>query len=559
MSRIAQVFHVFRKDLRRYWPLVGFLTLVLTADAFLPADQTRYFGGGAIGAMLGGAGLRGSILTLVMILIAALVIQEDNVSHRSAFWSSRPFSPMAVLAAKGLFLSLFLLALPLTFQAVAILEFGTTDGLAGHLAQSAFFHGGLLAVVVALAAVTRDLKGTLFLGLAGYAGKSVLGSLLRAPTNVITLGPGPDVAVDIFVLVAALSIIAFQYGTRRTRQTIWGLGVFLVLTPVLVMRFADRGERTTTFFEVHALEGEVPVPEMVVQSLEFAPGKRSTRGAGIDRIDAVIATADTELSIVPRMATLELRVQTTDGRDERSTPRGRLYNPDQRYAPLIDGYEWLGGAGEWAHFDVPILSAPAGTLAPTMNAIERIQLSTEWDAFKRVPLGRLSFGEEDSFTAGPIRMRVQSVTYGEEELEVALEATWVTESRARFGAEPPVGTIRVIAVNDDRKQYLLGSSGGNSRSSISLVLPGPQAIKYSINLRYRLDTESGEGVARDWFEGAEILVYTNEYVGTFQSTMDSDLGDLAQATISPGAVVLESAARMPDSSVGSARLVEARR
>ena len=153
--------------------------------------------------------------------------------------------------------------------------------------------------------------------------------------------------------------------------------------------------------------------------------------------------------------------------------------------------------------------------------------------------------------------RVEEVDGG---LDVTVTVTWVTGIGGRRVARGVTGGLRVIASNDVRREFLLGSSGGNSTNTMPLPLAGPRAARQTINLRYRLGTSafSAEGVDPEWFDDAALLLYSNEYVGTFRSTLLSDLSELGEPTRSAAPMVRTAAQTLPASLEDAVRRVTGR-
>lgn len=212
---MKQALHIFAKDARHFWPEV-LVSLVITA-AFAriypinwapmgETEQLRVIASNAITAL---------VPISWAILIARVVHDESLVGDRQ-FWVTRPYEWTSLLAAKAIFLLIFLY-LPILLAHWALLYQAGFNPLAyvpGLLFNLLLITGILVLPLFAMAAVTSTfarmtltLLGVL-LAVIGLAATGLMVSHVNVPDE------GSFSAVIFFSLIAA--VIVLQFATRRT-------------------------------------------------------------------------------------------------------------------------------------------------------------------------------------------------------------------------------------------------------------------------------------------------------------------------------------------------------
>ena len=94
MSFIGQAIHIFKNDLRRFWPaLLGLGTLmVVHVSVGIPASGS--FSGFRLPIQAGA-------FQVILAAFAVAVIQQDGVANDKAFWATRPLSSGATPDGQG--------------------------------------------------------------------------------------------------------------------------------------------------------------------------------------------------------------------------------------------------------------------------------------------------------------------------------------------------------------------------------------------------------------------------------------------------------------------------
>lgn len=246
-----QALHIFRKDVRRLWPLI---TLVWALFASVAADWIPRSGPPGIGAgsVAGGASFGyvnvglAPLLALLPILsvpacwiLAARVVQQEPLPGERQFWLTRPYDRLSLLLAKVLFLSVFVL-LPHIFMGgagEAHIGVPVLPNIGGLLGWGIVSGTWLILPGVAIAVVTSSLSG--FVG-ALLAVSLAIGVYASYGTEAEWFGaavaaPGiTDLAGYLPMIFFAIGAIVLQYNRRKTA---WSLGLLAaaLLAPALTL------------------------------------------------------------------------------------------------------------------------------------------------------------------------------------------------------------------------------------------------------------------------------------------------------------------------------------
>jgi hypothetical protein len=249
---MKQILHIFAKD-ARHLRIEILLSIAVTA-AFALACPASWR---AIMELRGYSSrdqaqiLVGILEVLVpaswWLLISNLIHDERLVGNRQ-FWLTRPYEWKKLLAAKLLFLIVFLY-LPLFIAECYLLKvagFSPLSYLPGLIFNLCLISGFLVLPLIAIAAITSNFaRMTLvILGVSlSVVALLTLGYRVNLTSMTLPWEAGVDVAIFIGLCGAA---IAWQYGTRKTRESvlllvtipvlIFGLGEFIVPSRVVVDR-----------------------------------------------------------------------------------------------------------------------------------------------------------------------------------------------------------------------------------------------------------------------------------------------------------------------------------
>ncbi len=149
-----QAMHIFKKDCRRFWPLLLALGAALAMLFWRAIDLPSIESDHPEPRLLSTFYL---LFDAFVLVFAALLILEDRLVGTRAFWKTRPIDRGRLLLAKSAFALLFFILVPLTVQGLALL---TLDADSGEILSAALSALSTLAprlvLTMWLAAVSRD-------------------------------------------------------------------------------------------------------------------------------------------------------------------------------------------------------------------------------------------------------------------------------------------------------------------------------------------------------------------------------------------------------------------
>lgn len=235
---MKQVLHIFAKDTRHQWIeiLVSFTFLALLAVTYHQRWLVTPYGG-AVSLSPGGLLSNGTYLLTVIVplswwLLISTLVHQENLPGDRQFWLTRPYEWKKLLAAKLMFLILFIFVPMLLAQCFMLSQAGFQPiaSFARILLNLLFLMCILVLPIVALSTVTRNF-GQLALALLGGTVLIITTQLLTqyAPEDRVAVRYANSIGFTI-VISLCLFVVALQYARRKTRVS-WILlaGVLLVV------------------------------------------------------------------------------------------------------------------------------------------------------------------------------------------------------------------------------------------------------------------------------------------------------------------------------------------
>jgi hypothetical protein len=219
---MKQILHIFAKDSRHFWPEI-LVSLAITAvfTWSTPRGWGQQYGAGYIpGFTFSGLfpALASSLALIVVVswwLLIARVIHDESLVGDRQFWLTRPYQWSKLLAAKALFLFIYLY-IPFFIAKLLLLKmagFHPLSYIPGLLFNLLLVTAALVVPLFAIATVTAT-----FARMALVIIAIVLGFI---SILVIASGRGGDVAIAGFMipLIPWLcgAVILLQYAFRRVR------------------------------------------------------------------------------------------------------------------------------------------------------------------------------------------------------------------------------------------------------------------------------------------------------------------------------------------------------
>ncbi len=212
---MKQALHIFAKDARHFWPEI-LLSLVITAvfawiypSNWVPVEDSQQL-----------REILASAITVLVpiswaILIARVIHDESLVGDRQ-FWITRPYQWPQLLAAKALFLLVFLY-LPILLAQGALLYqagFSPFSYVHGLLYNLLLLTGILILPVVAIATITSNFAKMILTSLGLVL--AIIALLIAGSYGTSVSLPSDGSWFFALFFCSILAVIILQYATRRT-------------------------------------------------------------------------------------------------------------------------------------------------------------------------------------------------------------------------------------------------------------------------------------------------------------------------------------------------------
>jgi len=271
-----QILHILRKDMRRHWPEIVASALLLAAFVWREPREWRV-GEGFPNASEFLLQYVGPLLVISWALLILRVIHDESLVGDRQFWVTRPYEWKNLLAAKVLFLVIFV-NVPLFVAQVILLkeaDFGILSNLLNvtrmHLADWSF-----LTIAIVLAAITRGLGQAVLVGI-GATVAAIGAGVLIAQIPGSSMGPVIPVWGAMegwFYLAVSLFVILWQYARRKT----WQSRLLLLATAGLVLLVQVLTPYSKLIGEEYPLKDESQQPVRVGFAVtQPPPRKEGTR------------------------------------------------------------------------------------------------------------------------------------------------------------------------------------------------------------------------------------------------------------------------------------------
>ncbi len=229
---LPQPLHIFRKDILHLWPETAASVVLIAAFAWAAPSgwaQSQY----AQAAVLLAGFLKVFLIPISWLVMISRLIHDEPLVGDRQFWTSRPYHWGNLLAAKVLYLLVFLY-LPFFLMQVYLLKHA---GLYPTTVIPALLHNLLLLTVVvviplaAIAAVTATFARMLLTTIGAVVYMLVV--MLAVLYLVIRRMPPPGIEYILYTIVILLpaAILVYQYATRKTQNA----RIALAATPLLVV------------------------------------------------------------------------------------------------------------------------------------------------------------------------------------------------------------------------------------------------------------------------------------------------------------------------------------
>jgi hypothetical protein len=494
---MKQALHIFRKDLRRGWPLLLLWAAILVfwiepvwRDP-LYAEQLE-----SVDA------LRAGIVVLAGMIGAALVIQHDALVGVREFWMTRPIGRGSLLAAKVAFVGGFIVLPPLAIQFALLTRYGLPPERWGVQAvQLALPWTSAIAIACLIASWTRGLPAFLAVSTALLLGPNLgvgAANLLRGARISLGLSPGLLPALGVLAIV----LLALQYATRRrligalAGAAVTG-GLWLGLFRFDPYSYVHRVTTTTLPAVRVAL---TPGPGRDAFAAE-RPG--ATAGRAMD-LWFVPSPADDREDQTIEVGRVEGEIEWDDGRATPFYAMGEWYLTHQ---PLqVSPTDWAAGLvhppSAWRALGVQ----GDATFESLLGRSGSLRGKSTGAAWRRTVVERLPLEAGAAAGHKSSRIRVIDVDRAPGELSVRLR------SRELINLWRAYPRVQVTLANGDRgESFPLVLQGGGGRLSWGGLLVSPPFL---LMVKEGVWSPSTADLDADWLAGAELVLTYYDFAGT---------------------------------------------
>ena len=228
---MKQALHIFGKDVRRFWPQCVVVSFLFAVYGMARRQQT--------GAGASALEVPAAVIVMICWLLIAGLVHEESLAEASPFWITRPYSRMSLLAAKLLFISVFVF-LPLLASGV-LLEVRSGVNVPASAGTLLLFDLAiatwLILPALAIGGVTTSLK--MFAGMAVilFGAYYLVTVLIVRQIDVSALASAPGMvnfAGMLPMVLAAIGAVWLQYAARRTQWSRASLVAAVVVSSFLM-------------------------------------------------------------------------------------------------------------------------------------------------------------------------------------------------------------------------------------------------------------------------------------------------------------------------------------
>lgn len=501
MTWIAQLWHVFRKDLTEQWRLLlVYVAIVVVATLhgleWQPVSRA-------------GSGFTMVLLALMGVTLVGAAVQSDSPTRSDAFWVSHPFDRSAMWMTKVCF-ALLVLAIALAGQVIVVRSFDV-HGLDAFAAagKSALFYGALILIALVVAGLTRDLRS---FGL-GLVLVPVAIFVITLSTDVARLQlhvtPGAIVPLKWAAVALEIGVFAWLYHHRDAR----GRGRMTAYAACVIGISAFTLDRQPSP-ETHARAATAPRAVLSLErqrnseardrfgltlQLVVRPGEPGFRHTLLGPIASIAFRDGTSLRVA--MTTASLDVSSGQGA---MLPRSR-------------GFQWL----EDRPVAVQRVALNAVLSSEQLRRIREgavsIVVEGRMVVSEAVPLATMPLREGAELNRNGLRVRISGWRHDDGDPALSLHSRRVVGGEDGLPALNWSQQLNYALVNPGRREAL-GLDRLQSGSSLDgMVLPASTLLRetgqYGRGIAVQLDEE--------WLRGAELMIVGEREIGSYAVRLET--------------------------------------
>ena len=274
---MKQVWNIFRKDARRHWPEIAVSLVALAGFAWLDIrdwSHTDSFAATGFSILIASRflpGLVDALLPISWMFLIVRVVQSESLVGDRQFWITRPYDWKQLIAAKALFMLVFI-NLPFFIMDIFLLSragFHPAHHLIGLLWMQLMWILFLFLSAAALATVAKNIPQMLLVVL--LIALYMIGMV--ALSQVIPSADAPsggDSWSALLLIGTALAVIFLQYSRRKVALSRWLIVGFCALMIVMMVATPYRSLVARAY-----PNGNLPVQLALVPAVTHDSGSHS--------------------------------------------------------------------------------------------------------------------------------------------------------------------------------------------------------------------------------------------------------------------------------------------
>jgi hypothetical protein len=491
----AQVGHVFVKDVRyARWAIGLFLVAAVIAvlRAFVSADNPLF-----------GSALPAGILTMLGVAIAAFVVQADPPAIAKAFWASRPFSPIAVLAAKLVFVLAVILTVPLVLQVAALRSFNLeANSIAALALGSATEYAAYLVLAVVVAALTPDLRSFGLVYIVAFVLTFVIASVVSPSPSTQSAGPGSNPMTFISYFLYA-GLLCYVYLRREANLRAW-LGV-----PAIFLVNAIVGNRAS--YGREHFRSNIEAPRLTFAAVD-APQSTDPERFRL-HVSAVGGSSDVEFALAIDAITVHLlngeAISLNGFRQGAIVRRATL--------PTAAGPVQIHDSQFSAFVPIVGVQISEAESAKIRIGVSRVDLDGHLLAVRPRLVTEFASPGARTIQLHGSRMHVHDVTIGRDQVTARVETDSFDDEAGSYNyGTGQLGSPTIALVGDSLNMALLMVSTTGGGGAGWFVLPGVSVSHQTQRLQMNAAwlSRSPIGFPSGWLQHSHVAVYDWERLGS---------------------------------------------
>jgi hypothetical protein len=231
---MKQAWHIFAKDVRHFWPEIAATVTIAALFAWIGQFEwisaTTFGVGGNARALQGVAGLLTGLLPVSWWILITRVVQGERLVGDRQWWITKPYEWRQLLAAKAMFMAVFVVAPFVVAQCVLLEEAGFRwfDYLPGLGFNLALVIGLMMVPAVALATVTSGFGKTMLAAMGCVILFTVV-AVFAVMTETGGMTPYTNHISMLVILCFCAGAVVLQYARRMAGRSRLLLAAGLVL------------------------------------------------------------------------------------------------------------------------------------------------------------------------------------------------------------------------------------------------------------------------------------------------------------------------------------------